>query len=259
MSTATPNKQTNTAASAPECNEPVFDFDSYWLKKGKDFADNTVNALTKRMQSYYNFLNVLLGGSFLGSIGYVTFYSTADLILFLAFLIPALAVLIARFFIAFRANKLEAFYPDLRSPTQVHTAFNRIVSNKKQQIKNAEKAVGTCLVITILCIPAGLYYNNWVSAKAKKETPKIIFHENKVEVTGKVPDSIITIKLYGKTQTKAEGEKVKDTIIELERGVAKDSVFSHLFSLDNFGLDLGSVEVKYRDGDIVKSIEKILD
>ena len=260
-------------ASVPAINaglpiEPPFNFDEYWLRRGKEFADQTLLGLNRRLQSFILFLNILAGASFFGEIGYATFLKSADWIVFGCFIIPLLVSLAARYEIGIELVRPTFKSPDLRSPIQINRAFNEVVDSKREQLRRAQPWLLSALGTFVICIPMGLFYDNLKTVEEQiweknKEEVKLNLFEKGFEVSGMINGSSLDFVISGTNNRKEniEGKKIaktKDTLIQFSRQVQKDELFEFDYEFETFGFVTRSIAVKYKDGLVNRTIEKVI-
>jgi len=116
----------NNTPSPHESNDKTFlRYDDYWLQKGREMVDGSFETLSKRLTALNNYLNYLIGGTFITGTALTTYLKSPKFEVYVLVAIPVIAVAIAKFMIGIKGSEPVSKNTDMRSPTQINEDYGK--------------------------------------------------------------------------------------------------------------------------------------
>ena len=230
--------------------KPFIRYDDYWLQKGRQMIDGSIETLTNRLTNLNNFLNYLAAGTFLSGISITTYLQSANIGVYWLVAIPLIFIGIAKFFISVGATTPDIETTDMRSPTQINENYAQILIKLSKKVKKASQWVAISTGFTLALLPFAVYLHNCEQQVEIPKTYLSIQDEGSVlSLEGILPTDTKTINLilYGK-----DGKKNSKTPIYTDILPIKPGIINATISLDKLNIVLDSVDINYVSKNIIK-------
>lgn len=223
-------------------DKPFVRYDDYWLQKGRDMIDGSIETLSKRLTHLDNFLTYLAAGTFLGGISLTTYLESTNIGVYGFVAIPYIFIGIAKFFtnIGGTAPTLET--TDMRSPTQINENYAQILVSLSKQVKKASSWVAVATGFTLVLFPLAVYFHN---IDKEVEIPKTYLSiqndASNLSLNGVLPNAEkVSLTLYGKDVKKRLKMPIYTDLL-----LQKPGELNATINLKEINLVLDSLDINY--------------
>ncbi len=197
-----------------------FDFDDYWVNRGKKFIDDSLENLKKTFERYRTYLNGLSVSTFVGGITLESFLQTTNLVLYLGFIVPVILFQLARLLFDIELSSPSFVRLDPRRPLRVRAAYELFLNRLRKKLKTGREVAAWVTLVGIVCIPSSLFYSLQEREKIKEPSVQINYYNGIAHIKGRFPqDESIEIEFSGKYTKKkkkedgAEEKQEVDTVL----------------------------------------------
>lgn len=234
--------QKNNPSPQESSDKPFLRYDDYWLQKGREIVDGSIETLSKRLTALNNYLNYLIGGTFITGTALSTYLKSSKFEVYALVAIAIIAVAIAKFMVGVKGSAPVSKTTDMRSPTQINEDYGRIITKLSKQVNEAAGAVGAATFIALLCMPFAVYFHN---CESEKELPKtylsITDDGSNLKLNGALENAQkVSLTLYGKDSKKKPKNRIYTDLLLQTPGKINVTI-----NLEKLKIKLDSVDVNY--------------
>jgi hypothetical protein len=216
-----------------------FDYDKYWIAKGKGFLDNSLTSLTSTLDNIITYLNGISLASFVGGLTISTLYETTNLFIYVLLIAPTIIFQFAKHFVNVKLKTNKVTTIDPRSPKQIENAYILFFKDLKKKVDKAKTASFLATLVAAVCIPIAVFMHH-KSIAENKDLAKVITNlkADKEQLSSTQKASCVIE--YSESFVKVKGTFLQkdDILINIEgtiteKKVKKDTVISFTGKLDS--------------------------
>lgn len=236
------SESSNKTGTMTNQSEEFFQYDEYWLKKGRSIIDNTISTLEKRIKNLNTFLNYLVAGTFFGGVSFSTYVESTNLAVYILITIPLIFIVIAKYKVGVKGGNIISESVDMRSPTQINKEYNDTLQKLTAKVREATLAVAVATGFSLVCLPFAVFFHNKEKSNTIDGEYFVVQYDSKIlKVSGNEPKmKNLNVVLFGKTPNNKERTPIQREVL-----IENPTNFSSSFDLENLMIKLDSVEIHY--------------
>lgn len=184
-----------------------FDFDTYWVGRGKKFLDDSLENLKKTFERYRAYLNGLSLTTFVGGISLESFLQTTNPILYAGFIVPVILFQLAKLLFETDLSTPSLTRIDPRRPLRVRAAYEYFLNELRKKLKTGREVVAWITLVGIICIPTTLFLSLKESKETKIPNSEIRYYNGIAHVKAYFPNNeYIVMEFSGKYTKEKKNE-----------------------------------------------------